>query len=167
MARAALAELQLEKILWIPTGAPGYRNPPVASGAHRVAMLKLALEGEPRYEIDERELGGGATGYTFDTLTELRLEQGRDAELWLLMGADQYAKFESWHRPHDIRKLANIGVFGRPGWQVSGPRVKAIAFEPMAVSASDIRSRVARGEDISGLVPGAVANYIAVNKLYR
>ena len=167
MARAALAELALDKILWIPTGAPGYRKPPQASGKDRVAMLKLALEGEPHYEIDERELGGGATGYTYDTLTELRLENGSAAELWLLMGADQYAKFENWHRPDDIRKLAKIGVFVRPGWQVWGARIKAVPFEPMDISASAIRSRAARGEDIAPLVPAAVANYIADNKLYR
>ena len=167
MGRAALAELGLEKILWIPTGAPGYRDAPVASGEDRVAMLKLALESEPRYEIDERELGGGATGYTFDTLTELRLENGPDAELWLLMGADQYSKFEDWHRPHDIRKLAKIGVFDRPGSHARDAGARVISFTPMNVSASDIRARTARGEDISALVPAAVANYIGANGLYR
>ena len=167
MARAALAELQLDRILWIPTGAPGYRDAPVASVADRVAMLKLALDGEPRYEIDERELGGGATGYTFDTLTELRLENGPDAELWLLMGADQYAKFEHWHRPGDIRKLARIAVFVRPGWQAGDARVRTVPFQPMTVSASEIRARAARGEDFSHLVPPAVANYMAENRLYR
>jgi nicotinate-nucleotide adenylyltransferase len=167
MARAALTELELEKILWIPTGAPGYRQAPVASGKHRVAMLALALEGEPRHEIDQRELGGGATGYTYDTLTELRLGSGPSAELWLLMGADQYAKFEQWHRPNDIRKLARIGVFARPGWQVPDAKIKAIPFQPMSVSASEIRARAARGEDVSHLVPPGVANYIAENRLYR
>ena len=52
MARAALDKLKLEKILFMPTGAPRYRKPAVASGEHRVAMLELALQGEPRYEID-------------------------------------------------------------------------------------------------------------------
>ena len=167
MARAALAELGLDKILWIPTGAPGYRNAPVASGEDRVAMLKLALEGEPRYEIDERELGGGGTGYTYDTLTEVKLECGPGAELWLLMGADQYAKFEHWHRPDDIRKLARIGVFARPGWQAGDTRVRTVPFQPMNVSASEIRARAARGEDFSHLVPPGVANYMAENGLYR
>jgi nicotinate-nucleotide adenylyltransferase len=167
MARAALAELRLEKILWIPTGAPGYRKPPVASGKDRIAMLRLAFEREPRYEIDERELGGGASGYTYDTLTELKLESGPSAELWLLVGADQYAKFEQWHRPNDIRKLARIGVFARPGWQAADAQVKVIPFQPMSVSASEIRARAARGEDVSHLVPPGVANYIAENRLYR
>jgi nicotinate-nucleotide adenylyltransferase len=165
MARAALEHMRLEKIVFMPTGAPRYRTPAVASGEHRVEMLRIAL-GDDAYEIDARELSPGATGYTIDTLKELRLEQGPDTELWLLMGADQYAKFEHWHRPDDIRKLARLAVFARPGWSAAGARVEIVPFEPMNISASDIRARVARGEDISKLVPPGVANYIAAHRLY-
>jgi len=166
MARAALGKLALEKILFIPTGAPRYRKPPAASAEHRLAMLRLALEGEPRYEIDDRELAPGASGFTVDSLKELRLELGADTPLHLLIGADQYAKFETWHRPDEVRKLAKIAVFARPGWQVWGARVEVVPFEPMPVSASEIRARAARGEDLSALVPAPVADYIARHRFY-
>ena len=123
-------------------------------------MLEEALAGEPRFEIDARELGPGATGYTIDTLRELRLELGADTPLWLLMGADQYAKLDSWHRPQDVKKMARIGVFVRPGSAVP-KNTSVVPMNPMPVSASEIRARVARGEDIAGLVPAAVADYIA------
>jgi nicotinate-nucleotide adenylyltransferase len=165
MARAARGELTLAKILFMPTGAPHYRTPASASGEHRVAMLRLALD-DDSYEIDTRELSPSASGYTIDTLKELRLELGAETTLWLLLGADQYAKFESWHRPDDIRRLAQIAVFARPDWKIDDAGAKRIAFEPMQISASDIRARVARGEDISALVPSAVANYIAAHRLY-
>jgi nicotinate-nucleotide adenylyltransferase len=165
MARAALEELKLQKILFMPTGPTRYRTPAVASGEHRVAMLRLALAGEDAYEIDARELGAGATGYTVDTLKELRLEHGAARELWMLMGADQYAKLDTWHRPQDVRRLARIAVFARPGWKADAERM--IPLEPMSISSSEIRARVARGEDISQLVPRAVANYIAAERLYR
>ena len=165
MARAALDELKLEKILFMPTGAPRYRHPAVASGEHRVAMLKLALDGESRYEIDARELAPGASGYTVDTLRELRLELGADTPLWLLMGADQYAKLDSWHRPEDVKRLAAIAVFARPGSPT--PRdVKTIALEAMKISSTEIRGRAARGEDIAPLVPPPVAEYISRHRLY-
>ena len=164
MARAALDHLKLDRILFMPTGAPRYRTPAVASGEHREAMLRLALADNDSYEIDARELGPGATGYTIDTLKELRLEHGADTALWLLMGADQYAKLDSWHRPDDVRKLARIGVFARPGFSLKNTPV--IPMDPMPISASEIRSRVARGEDISALVPPAVADYIARHGLY-
>jgi nicotinate-nucleotide adenylyltransferase len=167
MGRAALEQLRLEKILFMPTGAPRYRTPAVASGEQRVAMLEAALAGEPRYEIDARELAPGASGFTVDTLTELRLELGANTTLYLLIGADQYAKLDTWHRPQDVKKLARIAVFARPGWDIGEANVEVIPLEPMDISASDIRARAARGEDLSPFVPPAVANYIAHHSLYR
>ena len=166
MARAALEELNLDRLLFMPTGLPRYRTPAVASGEQRVAMLRLALADEPRFEIDARELAPGASGYTVDTLRELRLELGAETPLWLLMGADQYGKLDSWHRPQDVRKLAGIAVFARPGFQLDDAKVKTIPLEPMAISSSDVRARVARGEDISALVPTAVASYVVSHGLY-
>jgi nicotinate-nucleotide adenylyltransferase len=158
--------LKLDKILMMPTGAPRYRTPAVASGEHRLAMLKQALGDDPRYEIDARELAPGASGYTLDTLKELRLEYGADTEFWFLMGADQYAKLDTWHRADDIRRMVKIGVFARPGSPFSAAGARVIPLEPLNTSSSDIRARVARGEDISPLVPPAVANYIARERLY-
>jgi nicotinate-nucleotide adenylyltransferase len=167
MAGAALDQLKLDKVLWMPTGNPGYRNPPLASGEHRVAMLRLALEGEPRYEIDPRELSPGASGFTVDTLHELRLELGPDASLVLLMGADQFAKLGSWHRPDEVARLARIAVFARPGFEVNQEQILRVAIKPMPISGSEIRERAARGEDLSALVPVPVASYIARHGLYR
>jgi len=166
MARAAREHLALEKILWVPTGTTRYRHPAVASAHDRLAMLRLALEGDERAEIDARELSPGASAYTVDTLHELRLENG-ETPLYLLMGADQYEKLPTWHRPDEVRRLARIAVFARPDFPIQDSQVKIVPLAPMPVSASDIRARVARGEDISGLVPAAVANYIARHGLYR
>jgi len=165
MARAAMRELDLDKLLWMPTGAPRYRNAPVAPAEDRVAMLRLATEGEPLYEIDTRELAPNATGYTVDTLESLRADL--DSQLYLLLGADQYAKFDTWHKPQEVARLARIAVFSRPGFKIEDPAARVIPFPAMPVSASDIRARAARGEDLSGLVPPAVAGYIARRRLYR
>jgi nicotinate-nucleotide adenylyltransferase len=152
-------------VLFIPTGLPKYRRAAVASGEHRIAMLRLALAGNDKFAIDERELAPGASGYTVDTLQALRAELG-EVELHLLMGADQYAKLGSWHRPDALARLAHIAVFARPGIELQG-KVRLIPMEPMPVSASEIRARAARGQDISALVPPAVANYIVRHGLYR
>ena len=166
MARAALEQCRFHRILFMPTGAPHYRTPAAASGEHRVAMLRLALGDNPVYDIDARELLPSASGYTVDTLRELRLELGAGTELWLLLGADQYAKLDTWHRPDDVRKLARLAVFQRPGSNIVDRKARVLAFAPMNISASEIRARVARGEDISAFVPPAVANYIAEHRLY-
>jgi nicotinate-nucleotide adenylyltransferase len=166
MAGTALRELPLDEVLWIPTGAPGYRNAPVASAEHRLSMLKLALAGEPRYRIDIRELAPGASAYTADTLKGLRSELGRLASLYLLIGADQYAALATWHRPDEVKKLARIAVFARPGFKPAGRDAEAVPMNPLPISASDIRARAARGESLAGLVPAPVADYITQNRLY-
>jgi nicotinate-nucleotide adenylyltransferase len=167
MARAALHELRLDKILWMPTGKPDYRKPAVASGEQRVALLELALAGESRYAIDSRELSESATGYTVDTLHTLKDEHPKD-EMYLLMGSDQYSKLGSWREPGEVAKLARLAVFARPGFQIDRKfEATVVSMPPLQVSASEIRSRVARGEDISRLVPPPVAAYIARQGLYR
>jgi len=168
MARAALEQLDLDKVLWMPTGKPRYRDAPVAAPEHRLAMLRLALEGEPAFEIDARELSPGASGYTVDTLHELRLELGRDSTLVLLIGADQYAKLGAWRRPDEVKRIARIAVAKRPGIDKKiDKKTLLVDMEPMAVSGSEVRARVARGEAIGELVPVAVASYIDEHGLYR
>jgi nicotinate-nucleotide adenylyltransferase len=165
IASAAMRALRLDRILWLPTGTPPYRPAPVAAAAHRLAMLRLAIAGEPRYAVDDRELGPGASGYTYDSVRELR-EANPDAAFTLLMGSDQYAKRETWHRWADLEKLCDIAIVARPGW-ILDPKVKAIPMIPMPISASDIRARVARGEDVSAMLPTPVLAYIRQHGLYR
>lgn len=161
-----MQSLGLERILWIPTGKPGYRNPPVASVFDRIAMLALALKDETAYELDSRELAPGASPYTVDTLKALHADRPED-EFYLLLGADQFAALRSWHRPADVQRLARVALVTRPGYQVDSGEALVVPMTPLAISASEVRARAARGESLDGLVPPAVARYIAENRLYR
>jgi len=165
IASAALRALGLEKILWLPTGAPPYRPAPVAAAAQRVAMLKLAIANEPHYAVDEREIQPGASGFTFDSLSSLHANLPGES-LILLMGADQYAKRDTWHRWADIEKLCDIAVVARPGWNLDA-KTKTIPMTPLPISASDIRARIGRGEDVAAMLPAPVHGYIRENGLYR
>ena len=165
VANAALRALGLQSLLWLPTGAPPYRPAPVAPAAHRVAMLKLAIANEPRYAVDELELQPGASGFTFDSLSSFQ-RNFPDRTLVLLMGADQYAKRDAWHRWADLQKLCEVAVVARPGWKVDA-KAKTIPMTPLAISASDIRTRVARGEDVSAMLPPPVLDYIRKHRLYH
>jgi len=165
IARSALEYLGLDRILWIPTGAPAYRDSPVAPAHHRVAMLKRALEAEAHYAIDERELRPGAPGFTFDSVSSLKGENPQD-RFTLIMGADQYEKRDTWHRWADIENLCDVAVCARPGSNPQG-KAKTIPMNPMAISASDIRGRLGRGEDVSAMLPAPVLAYIRAHGLYR
>jgi nicotinate-nucleotide adenylyltransferase len=166
IAKTALQSLGLDRILWIPTGKPGYRTPPVASAFDRIAMLALALKDDQAYELDSRELAPGASPFTVDTLHALRSERPGD-EFYLLLGADQFAALRGWHRPADVTRLARVAVVTRPGYPIDSGDALVVPMAPLAVSASDIRARAGRGQSLDGLVPPAVARYIAENGLYR
>jgi nicotinate-nucleotide adenylyltransferase len=165
IAGTALSALPLEKILWLPTGVPPYRPAPVAAAAHRAAMLKLAVAGEARHAVDERELRPGASGFTFDSISSLKDENPK-SKFVLIMGADQYEKRESWHRWADLEKLCDVAVFARPGWTLDA-KAKKIPMTPSAISASDLRARIARNEDVSAMLPPPVLGYIREHGLYR
>ena len=136
----------------------------IAAAAHRLAMLKLAIAGEPRYAVDELELQPGASGYTVDLLSSLK-GNSPDKSFTLLMGADQYAMRDTWHRWPKIEELCEIAVFARPGTNLE-TKAKTIPMTPLAISASDIRARIARGEDVSAMLPPAVHAYIKEKGLY-
>jgi len=191
IAQLALDVLEAARVLWIPTGAPGYRTPPVASVADRLAMLQLAVAGEPRYSIDRRELAADASGYSVDTLGELRRDLGTAVPLVLLVGTDQFAKLDTWHRWRDLFTLAHLAVFARPGWQPepnSAPNAELqarralprgdwrhaasgavipVEMPPLDISATALRAAIGRGEDVSNMLPNTVLDYIQSNHLYR
>lgn len=166
LARLALEKLPAERVLWVPTGAPPYRTPPVASGEDRVAMLKLALAGEPRFAIDARELAPGASGYTYDTLRALK-DENPGTDFVLVIGGDQYAKRRSWHRWDDLARSFRVAVAERPGDAAPGDDALRLPMAPQDLSSSDIRARLARGADVAGLLPPPVLDYIRQKGLYR
>jgi len=129
-------------------------------------MLRLATAGKSRFSVDEREINGLVSGFTVDTLVSLRNEFDSDATLYLLIGADQARKFSTWREPERIKKLAHIKVFKRPG-EPAPAEFDVIPMKSMAIAATDIRARAARGEDVSDVVPLAVANYIRERRVYH
>jgi nicotinate-nucleotide adenylyltransferase len=170
IARRALEALEAARILWVPTGTPPYRDPPVAPAAQRVAMLALAIAGEPRYALDQRELAPGASGYTYDTLRAIRDDLGADVPLVMLIGSDQYQKLGSWHRSGELFALCRFAVFGRSGAAAPGgeppPGVMHVSMAPIPISGTEIRARIGRAEDVSAMVPGPVLEYIRRHHLY-
>lgn len=167
VAQAALKELKLARVLWIPSGTPPHREVPKASAADRAAMVALAIAGEPRFVLDEREMRKTAPGYTVETLEDLRAELGAQSGLVLLIGADQHARLNTWHRWEELFGLARIAVFARPGLEIDdAQRVSVIPMAPLDISSTAIRGRIAKGESVRGLMPDAVLDYIETNRLY-
>lgn len=181
MQKLALAELRL-----IPAATPPHRPPPQASAAQRLAMVELAIRDFPGLRVDDRELQRGGLSYTVLTLESLRAEFG-NTPLCLLLGADQFRSFETWHRWQEIPALAHLVVLNRPGatagslpaWargrecadfyvmrEASAGRLAFLSVSPQDISATRIRAALVRGESVQGLLPEAVLDYIRINQVY-
>jgi nicotinate-nucleotide adenylyltransferase len=191
MARALRDELQLTEVRLIPAGNPYHRSvSPGASAEHRLAMVKLAIEGEPGMVADDREIRRERPAYTVETLESLRADLGPDVPLWCLIGADAFAGLTRWYRWRELFKLAHLAVAMRPGstfstlpdllrqeWetrQVSdfpnrtpSGTIRALTLPPVELSATELREKLAAGDPVNGLLAPPVADYIQRHGLYR
>jgi len=166
--RAAEA-LGLGTVLFVPCAhQPLKATGPVATADQRCAMVRLAIAGHPRFLLDTCELERPAPSYTVDTLRDLRRRRP-DERLVLIVGADAAAELPRWRAADEIVRLAEVAVLTRPGVpEVASAFVKHLVATPaIEVSASDIRSRCLTGKSIRYVVPDAVAEYIARNRLYQ
>lgn len=188
--------LKLAEVRLIPGGTPPHRAAPATAATHRLAMAALAIVGNARFAVDAREVRRSGPGYTYDTLAELRAEEGAQRPLVLLLGADAFLELATWHRWHELFGLAHVVVAHRPGfpietWPDRMPQPLAREYEkrllkqalniytkpaggiaalPIAaldISATMIRRALADGESPRYLLPDPVLDYIRANNLYR
>jgi nicotinate-nucleotide adenylyltransferase len=176
LAQAAVVQLQLDALHIIPTGQAWHKSRCLTAPVHRLAMARLAFECLAQAVIDGRELARPGPTYTIDTLQELRLLYP-DGELFLMLGLDQALTLQTWHRWREIAQLATICVAARAD-NAGGigtldsilplfPGLKRLDMPSIAISATDIRSRLARHESVAALVFEPVARYIDTHHLYQ
>jgi nicotinate-nucleotide adenylyltransferase len=140
--------------------------------AQRVEMLRLAVAGEPAFQVDEREEARPGPGYTVDTLEELHREMP-EATLVLVVGADCLTDLPGWRQPERIAALAEVLVMGRAaaGKTAHGlpSRLRLTWIEDapeIGIASSDLRERAREGHSLRYLVPRAVECYIQQHGLY-
>jgi cytidyltransferase-like protein len=152
LARAALAQLGLDSLLWLPAGRPWQKARELAPDADRLAMLRLLVAGEPRFAIDERELQRAGPSYTIDTLRELRSERPQGAAVpgprpGPAGGAAELARLDGTARGGDAgrgraRRRAR-GAAARGGRTRAAPRAPGDAAD--GASSTAIRAHLAAG----------------------
>ncbi len=187
--------LALPQVRLVPAGDPPHRGGPAATAADRIAMLELAVRESPGLLVDPREVERGGKSYTVLTLEELRAE-GAARPTLLCLGADAFHGLPTWHRWHDVFRLAHVVVAVRPGIDFDGDMPAALGREwlsrrvtdpavlhstpagaiyrqavtPWPISATQIRMQLARGElgraAVVQLLPPAVLAYIDLHRLY-
>lgn len=172
-ARQVMDDLGLERVLLVPSFRPPHRDQPSASPEDRLEMVRRAVAGQPGLEVDDVEVRRGGTSYAVDTLRELR-RAAPDRELVLLLGHDAASEFGSWHEAGAIGGLARVVVFNRagagPAHGLDGAGLPAgtlgVVVDSPDISATGVRAALARGEDLSHLLPASVLEYIRERGLY-
>jgi nicotinate-nucleotide adenylyltransferase len=166
LARAAIEELGLEKMLVLVVADPGHKQT-IAPADSRFELAQLAFEGLPDVEVEL-----DPHGRTVDSLEARKLD-----DAVFVIGGDELAGFSQWKSPDRILELVRLGVAMRPGVpddrvreahaRLPAPdRISYFSLEPIPVSSSLVRERVARGDPIDELVPPKVVEAIARLGLY-
>jgi nicotinate-nucleotide adenylyltransferase len=161
LARAALEQLPIERLVVLVAERPGHREV-VADAAARLRMARAAFE-----DLGPVEVVLDAHPYTVDAV-----RGGRFGEAVFVLGADQAGAFETWKDPDQVLRWVEVAVgtrAGHPHPQLErfGDRVRFFTLDSPFVSSTDVRERVAAGEPIRDLVPAAVAQAIEKEGLYR
>lgn len=181
--------LALDKVVFLPAGDPPHRAAPLADAATRLAMVRAAIDDDPHFEVDERELARAGPSYTVLTLEEMRSERG-EQPIVLIMGMDAFAGIERWHRAAELPTLAHIVIAPRPraalpreGFAAELLRSKRcddparLAASPAGrvfvstgtqidLSSSAVRAVVAAGRDPRYLMPEAARRIIVAKGSY-
>ncbi|MFM8351353.1 MAG: nicotinate-nucleotide adenylyltransferase [Actinomycetales bacterium] len=169
----------LDHMLFSPTGQPWHKDAtPGAQAEDRYLMTVLATSADPRFDVTRVDIERVGPTYTRDTLRDLRAQthqwaaiSGEEIDWYFVTGADAIATIGSWQEPAAIVEQAHLVAVSRPGHSFVEPPLPAGSWSwaeipALAISSTDIRNRVARGEPIDYLVPHAVAQFIAKRGLY-
>ena len=170
IAQEAQARLGLDRVLFIPTGQPWMkRGRSISPGEHRVAMVRLAVGDNPRFQVSSMEVDRPGPTYTVETLRALRREATEELEIFFIIGVDSLEGLARWKEPQGVLELCTLVAVSRPGHRepdVAGHEVRRLPEIQIGIGGSEIRVRVAAGLPIRYWVPPAVEEYIMRHGLY-
>jgi nicotinate-nucleotide adenylyltransferase len=191
MAQELAEMLELSEVRFIPSAIPPHKTSPAASAEHRAHMVRLAIEDNPLFQLDTREITRSGTSYTIDTLISLREEVGPEARLILFMGTDAFRQLDKWHRWQELLNYCHIALVQRPhairealsktleaylaahyaeqNHELQDATSGYITMQPMTaldISSTAIRQRIEQGLSLRYLVPKNVIDYLQQHALY-
>ena len=175
IAEVVREEYELDRILFIPNLRHAFKdNHQILSVEHRLAMLRLALAGNPCFAICELEIARDGTSYSIDTVRQLYKTYARSQhQLYFIIGSDNLPQLHRWKEIEELTALCRFIVFKRSGFDVEQhyfPPNSNFSFTDtplnIDISSSTIRQRTVAGESIRYLVPPEVERYILDKRLY-
>ena len=172
-ANEVATRFALDEVVFVPTGNPYQKaDRDVSPAEDRYLMTVIATASNPRFSVSRIDVDRPGTTYTIDTLRDLQAAYG-DAELFFITGSDALAQILGWRLADELFALAHFVGVSRPGYDavdLSGfpeGAVTQLEVPALAISSSDCRMRVGRGDPVWYLVPDGVVQYIEKRRLYR
>lgn len=160
--RAARDQVPLDTVLVMPDAHPPHRAASNQPARVRYRLALAAFNGEPQVEVVIPQLHGGLE-YAVDTLERLAPR----GPLFLIIGADQHARFDTWRDPDRIRQLATLVVAPRTGFRTDDPAAIVLDMPAVDLASTELRECLRRGEDCSDRVPAGAWRLIQREHLYR
>lgn len=171
MAEEAVTRLRLTRLLFVPTCRPAHkRSRDLVPVEHRIAMLRVAVRGNPRMSVSRLEADRGGVSFTAETLESLATTE--HGELYFVLGQDSLEEFHTWKDPDRIARLARLVVVPRGDQDLASLspslRRRVIFLRPprIGISSTEIRRRLRRGLPVRYWIPDAVLAYVTRHGLY-
>jgi nicotinate-nucleotide adenylyltransferase len=170
LAKAALEELSLDELIWIPAAKNPLKIGKATPGPIRIELIQAAIHDQPKMSISDIELSRRGQSYTYDTLLEL--QHVRPANYWLIMGADSFKSIPKWKNPEKLAKMCRMGVALRPPMNkgdlpgLDASHVDIIHIPASEISSTDIRHRIGARKSAVLFLDPAVYATIKKHKLY-
>jgi nicotinate-nucleotide adenylyltransferase len=195
VAEEIVETVGLQKMFFVPAGIPRLRHAPVALPQHRAAFVRLAIQNNPAFVLDERETYRDSVSYSVDSLREFKQEFGKEVRICFVLGADAFIKLSEWNSWRELFDLCHFIISTRPGyvlasinellpkelrkecsqrWVSSADSLRNVtsglifiaSTTMLDISATSIRAHIVAGRSVRYLVPDMVVSYISSNKLY-
>ncbi len=173
LADTVITNCNYDKIIFIPAKIPPHKNiSGEVSNEDRLNMLKLSIESDERFLLDEYELNNDGVSYTINTLNYLYKNYDIEGKIGLIIGADLIKDFDKWREPEKIAEISNITVVNREDDKnlykenIDKYNIKVIMAPRIDISSSLIRNRIKEKKGFRYFVKEKVYDYIVSKKLY-
>jgi nicotinate-nucleotide adenylyltransferase len=179
LASEAKSQLELTRVLWTVTPDPPHKqDQTITPLEHRLAMVKLAIQDEPSFELSDIELNRPGPHYTVDTI-KLLVEENPEAEIVPILGGDSLNDLPTWHQPKELLYAAHwVGVMRRPGEKMNlqalehelpgiSSKIHYVDAPLLEIASREIRNRVATEKPFRYYLPESVFEYIEQHHLYQ
>lgn len=177
IAQRVQERYHLDEVVFVPSGNPPHKKERhITAASHRLAMVEAAIKGIPGFSFSTMEIQRKGYSYALDTINEFYALYGSDIDLYFITGADAIAEIATWHRADELMEKCSFIAAARPGYQIDNVyrpvaekfKHRIFLFRETASmeSSSEIRQRIAMGEEVSTMLPPAVEDYIREHRLY-